>query len=326
MPFGLTFLALRGFSAGIGKPGPIPFIMFSSLFLSGSLGWFLSQTLGVYGIAIASTVTYGYMGLVFVAIISNHPNYKSYPIFAELTRKDLSMMPALLKIGIPTAGTLGLENSLFNGCAWLMGALGTIALAAHQSLMQLVITSFTIPLGLMYAVSMRVGQAAGAENWSKVQSLSWVGNALVFVWSFFTISILVIMPNELLSLFLPSDIERAAEAKNLALTLVPLAALLCLLDGWQTLVSGILRALKDAQFTVIIAGISYWVIGLPIAWGLSQQLLGPAGVWWGMCAGLVTACGIMQIRLELLLRRHQSVSTNLLACSHASSESRSAKE
>ncbi len=38
-------------------------------------------------------------------------------------------MLELLKIDIPTAGTLGLENSLFNGCAWLMGALDAITLA-----------------------------------------------------------------------------------------------------------------------------------------------------------------------------------------------------
>ncbi|WP_156115394.1 MULTISPECIES: hypothetical protein [Xenorhabdus] len=58
-----------------------------------------------------------------------HPNYKRYPIFSQLTRRDLASMLELLKIDIPTAGTLGLENSLFNGCAWLMGALDAITLA-----------------------------------------------------------------------------------------------------------------------------------------------------------------------------------------------------
>ncbi|MGB2784618.1 MATE family efflux transporter [Psychrobacter sp.] len=307
MPFGLIFLSLRGFSAGISKPGPISFIMFSSLLISGSLGWLLSQSFGISGIALASAVTYCYMGIVFITVIKYHSNYKKYPIFSELTRKDLSMMPELLKIGIPTAGTLGLENSLFSGCAWMMGALGVTALAAHQSLMQLVITSFTIPLGLMYAVSMRVGQAAGTDNWSKVRSLSISGNALVFLWSFFAIAVLLLLPSELLSLFLPLDTESSKEAKDLALKLIPPAALLCLLDGWQTLVSGVLRAIKDAQFTVIAAGISYWIIGLPIAWILSQHFLGPVGIWWGMCAGLMSACGMMQIRLELLLRRQKSI-------------------
>ncbi|WP_167376262.1 MATE family efflux transporter [Xenorhabdus vietnamensis] len=312
MPFGLLFLALRGFTAGIGKPGPIPFIMFSALILSGSLGWILSQMMGIYGIAIASIITYGYMGIAFVVILCLHRHYKRYPIFTRFTRKDLSIMPELLKIGIPTAGTLGLENSLFNGCAWLMGALGAITLAAHQSLMQLVIASFTVPLGLMYAVSMRAGQASGAGNWHKVRNLSWIGNTLILLWSLFTISVLLLIPNELLSLFLPSDINQATEAKNIALMLVPFAALLCLLDGWQTMVCGLLRALKDAQITVIISGVSYWGIGLPLAWWLSQYSLGPAGIWWGMCSGLFIACFIMQIRLQVLLRKRIHTSAHFL--------------
>ncbi|PHM47039.1 multidrug efflux pump AbeM [Xenorhabdus miraniensis] len=314
MPFGLLFLALRGFTAGIGKPGPIPFIMFSALILSGSLGWILSKMMGICGIAIASAITYGYMGIIFVVVLCLHPDYKRYPIFTRLTRKDLATMPELLKIGIPTAGTLGLENSLFNGCAWLMGALGAITLAAHQSLMQLVITGFTVPLGLMYAVSMRAGQASGAGNWHKVRNLSWIGNALILLWSSLAISILLLIPNELLSLFLPSDVNQATEAKNIALMLVPFAALLCLLDGWQTMVCGLLRALKDAQVTVIISGVSYWGIGLPIAWWLSQYSLGPAGVWWGMCTGLFIACLVMQIRLRMLLRHQKTTFSATAKC------------
>jgi MATE family multidrug resistance protein len=301
IPFNLWFLTLRSFSAGLGKTRAILWLMLSSLLFSGGLGWLLSKSYGVYGIAMVSTFTYVYMSITFTCLIHFHPTYKRYPVFFNFSLSDVAILPSLLRIGSAWAGTLCLETSMLNICAWLIGALGAEALAAHQSVMQLVITSFAVPNGLMYAVSILVGQAAGTENWYKVRSLLWTGGSILLSLSLSIIIILLLLSNQLLSLFFPDEIVSTNEARNIAMKLMPLAALLCLLDGWQTFISGILRALQDAKITMLIHGISYWIVGIPIAWFLSEQGCGPIGIWWGMCIGFAIACVILQIRLGVCL-------------------------
>ncbi|MDN0083644.1 MATE family efflux transporter [Crenobacter sp. SG2305] len=303
MPFSLLFMALRGFASGIGKPGPVPFITFSALALSATLGWVLSHWIGVYGIALASACTYLYMGLSFSWVVTRHRVFRRYPIFAGFDRRDLAIVRPLLKIGIPTAGTLGLESSLFNACAWLMGALGAVQLAAHQSMMQLVIASFMVPLGLMYAVSMRVGQAAGAGEWERVRRSALVGQGMALVWTLLTATTLFLAPDALIALFLPDGRANVVEARAVAMSLVPLAALLCLFDGWQSLTGAVLRALKDARITMVIYAVGCWGVGLPLSWWLSRHGLGPAGVWWGMCSGLLVVCLLLYWRFEHTTRR-----------------------
>ncbi|MCW3478389.1 MATE family efflux transporter [Neisseriaceae bacterium JH1-16] len=305
MPFSMLFFALRGFASGIGKPGPVPFITFSALALSAVLGWVLSQWIGVYGIALASALTYLYMGVAFTLVVTRYRAFRRYPIFAGFDRRDLAILRPLLKIGLPTAGTLGLESGLFNACAWLMGALGAVQLAAHQSMMQLVIASFIVPLGLMYATSMRVGQAAGAGDWERVRSIALTGQGLAFAWTLLTATILLLAPEPLIALFLPDGRANVNEARAVALSLAPLAALLCLLDGWQSLTGAVLRALKDARITMVIYGVGCLGVGLPLAWLLSRHGLGPAGVWWGMCAGLLVVCLLLYWRFERTTRQLQ---------------------
>ena len=64
-----------------------------------------------------------------------------------------------------------------------------------------------------------------------------------------------------------------------------------------------LRGLKDVRIPMILTGVSYWVIGFPVAafLGLSTPL-GAIGVWWGLLASLVAAAGSLAARLWLITR------------------------
>ncbi|TDR72450.1 MATE family efflux transporter [Paludibacterium purpuratum] len=312
LPFSMLFLTLRSFASGIGNPGPVPFITVSSLLIAPCVGYVLSQGvgdwggLGLNGIAISSVITYAYTGLTFAVVVMRNPVFARYQLFAGLSRCDLATIRPLLKLGVPTSGTLAMESGLFSSAAYLMGALGTAQLAAHQSMMQIVIASFIIPIGLMQGVSMCVGQAAGKGDFVRVKHLGNLGQMLGVLWSLLTSAILLLFPQMVLALFLPLTHPGAVAAREVAVTLTPLVALLLVFDAWQTIANGVLRALKDAHSTLVIFAFGCWGIGMPLAWWLSRHAIGAKGVWAGMAVGLACVTVLLVLRFKRVSHELQS--------------------
>ena len=51
---------------------------------------------------------------------------------------------------------------------------------------------------------------------------------------------------------------------------------------------------------MIIALFGYWVIGMPVAYGLAFPLgLAGVGIWWGLAAGLAAVAVILTARFAL---------------------------
>ena len=312
LPMSMLFLTLRSFASGIGNPGPVPFITLSALLIAPCLGWVLSRGVGSWpgmglnGIALSSVITYAYMGLTFAMVVVRNPVFASYQLFDTLARRDLAAIKPVLRLGVPTSGTMALENGMFTASTYMMGALGTAELAAHQSMFQLVIVSFIMPIGLMQGASMCLGQAAGAGDFLRVRRLGHLGQLLAVLWSLLTAAALLLIPELLVALFLPQDRPGAEAARLIALTLTPLVALVFVFDAWQTVANGILRALKDAHATLVIYSLGCWGVGIPLAWWLSRHAIGARGVWVGMAAGL--ACVTI-----LLVQRFNRLTGELLA-------------
>jgi MATE family multidrug resistance protein len=309
MPFNLMFLTLRNFASGIGRPGPVPFITLLALLFAPGCGWLLSQGvggwhgLGLDGIALSSALTFSLIGLVFAYVVSHADGFAEYHVFARLERRDFAALGALLRQGLPSAGTMGLEGAMFTCSAYLMGAQGAAALAAHQGMLQLLNASFVVPLGLSYGVSMCVGQAAGAGEFDRVKLLARVGLLAVAAWTLMTTLALLLAPETLIGLFLPDDVAGADVARQAALLLAPIAAALCLIDGLQVVLSGVLRALKDATSTMVIYSLGCTLIGIPLAWLLPRHGFGPRGVWFGMLAGLLCVSLLMLLRVRYMNAR-----------------------
>ncbi len=309
LPFGLLFLTLRGFASGIGKAGPVAYITGGALLLSPGLGYVLSQGigswpgLGLTGIAISSTFTYVFLGLSFAWLVACAEPYRSYHIFGRFTRRDFATLKPFMKLGFPAGGTMGLESGMFTSCAYLMGAISAAALAAHQSMMQLVIASFMIPAGLTFATSIRVGQIAGAGDYRAAARAGIAGQLMGILWTLLTTVVLLLAPNALIALFLPDGREGVEAARPIALTLVPVVATMLVLDAWQTILGGCLRALKDARATMVIFGIGCWGIAIPLAWYLSRHGMGPSGVWAGMSVGLLVVTALLLMRFRTLTRQ-----------------------
>ena len=179
---------------------------------------------------------------------------------------------------------------LFSATALLMGLFSTVVLAAHQMTLQCAAYAFMIPLGLSLAVSVRVGQAIGREDLQGARRAGYVGIGLGACFMMITAISFWSFPRFFISLFLDVDSPVNREVVLQAIALLSVAAVFQVFDGIQVTSAGALRGLKDTRAPMIVALISYWVVGLSGGYLFGFQLdMGGVGLWWGLVLGLTTA-------------------------------------
>jgi len=75
------------------------------------------------------------------------------------------------------------------------------------------------------------------------------------------------------------------------------AALFQMADAMQVMALGLLRGMHDTRVPMIMATVSYWVIGMPAGYILGFSLgLGGGGLWLGLVIGLTFAAVAMMWR------------------------------
>ena len=92
----------------------------------------------------------------------------------------------------------------------------------------------------------------------------------------------------------------------LAASLLLLAGAFQLSDGLQVGAAGALRGFRDARLPLAICVVAYWGIGFPLAYRLGvSQGHGPAGVWWGLIAGLTVCALALNLRFLQISRARE---------------------
>lgn len=260
-------------------------------------GHFGLPALGVQGSAIATSMARWI--LLAVLVLASSPVLG--PFLAQIEWRSVSLrgLGQLLAIGTPIAIQVGLEFYVFMTVALMMGNLGSTQLAAHQIAINLASLSFMVPLGIASAASTRVGNAIGRRDGDGARRSAWValglgaGVMLVFA------SLFALLPGPLARLY-----TAESEVVSLAALLIPIAALFQVADGTQVVGAGILRGSADTRFPAIIAFVGFWVVGLPLGAYLAYRFnLGPAGLWWGLTAGLGTVAALLVVRIRVRFAR-----------------------
>jgi len=114
------------------------------------------------------------MFAALVVYILRHPQLSNYALFSQLSQFDLKLFGKLIRLGTPISMFIALESGLFAVVTYLMGALGTETLAAHQIVLQTIVIIFMIPLGISYATTVRVGQGLGKEDLATIQQAAYL--------------------------------------------------------------------------------------------------------------------------------------------------------
>jgi MATE family multidrug resistance protein len=299
----LFYLALRGYVAALERPVWSLVIGIAGVIFNAALNYGLIfgklglPALGLVGAGIGSTITQTMMFIGLAIVVSTHKRFRRYRLFGRFWRADWPRYAAIWRLGAPIAMTLGLEITIFNAAVFLMGLVGTAALAAHAVAIQIASLTFMVPLGLSQAATVRVGLALGRRDRAGIARAGWTAWAMGVGFMTLAACLLWAIPRPIVGLFLDTGNPADADVVQLAVAFLGIAALFQIFDGAQAVGAGMLRGLHDAKIPMLFAAFGYWVVGLGVALWLGFHLAwGGVGIWIGLASGLAVVALLMLLR------------------------------
>lgn len=298
----MGFMALRQYLDGMGRTRVAMTIMFlgvavnvlgNRVLIYGVPGWI--GPMGVAGSGLSTSLTRWSILLAMAGYVSLHPQLS--PFRGARLRPDFRRIGRIVKIGAPIGAQVGAEVGTFVFAAVMMGWLGPVQLAAHNVVLSIASSTFMVAVGASAAGTIRVGHHLGAGSIRGVHRAALA--AYVVVLGFMAVCALtfLLLPRALIGLY-TSDPGILAYATGLML----MAALFQVFDGAQVTGLSVLRGAADTRGPMWITILGYWVIGIPVAYGLGfHTRLGHVGIWAGLTLSLAVVGLLLAGRVRHVL-------------------------
>ena len=294
----LMVMTLKSFLAALEKTQAVLWITVAAVFANALVNYALifgnwgAPELGIVGAAWASLVV---QVLSFVLIVAYAQiATPEHQLFVRFWRADWEAFGEVFRLGWPIGITALAEVGLFAASSVMMGWLGTLPLAAHGIAMQVISLAFMVHLGLSNAATVRAGRAYGRGDISGLRHGAYTVFAMSAVVAVVAVVIFLTIPEVLLSAFLDPTDPDAPAVMAIGVGLMAAAALFQLVDAAQVMALGVLRGVQDTRVPMLIAGVAYWVIGVPASYVLGISLgYGGVGIWLGLALGLAVAAVLL---------------------------------
>ncbi len=175
----------------------------------------------------------------------------------------------------------------------MVSPLGDIITAAHQIAISITSQLFMIPLSLAMALTIRVGQYYGAQNFDAMRQVQKLGFIVGTLFACTTMILLWLCRAWIIQIY-----NGNPEVFTVAYGLVIYAVAYQLVDAWQVTAAGCLRGMQDTKSPMWITLFAYWIVAFPIGVYLTRYTdFAAAGVWVGLIIGLFVACILLIWRL-----------------------------
>ncbi|VFQ46593.1 multi antimicrobial extrusion protein [Desulfoluna butyratoxydans] len=303
------YFVLKSYAEGIGRTKPqmiislltVPFnYVANDILIYGKFGL---PALGGAGCGWASGLTFWLFFLLMLLYTLSSETCREGKPFAEFSLPSPAGMGELLALGLPIAGTIFMECSIFACITLFLGALGPVVVGGHQVALNFSGLVFSIPLSIGMALTIRAGHAVGARDPEGARYSCFTGCMMAMVVSLFTLSFTLGFAREIVAVY-----TRDPDVTAVAVDLLFLAALYQVSDSVMTTSQGALRGYKDAKVTFILTFTAYWVITLPLGYTLSMTdalvpAMGARGFWLSLIAGLTVSGLFLGVRLVMVSGR-----------------------
>ena len=303
LPAVAVFFACRGTSEGLSMPRPTVLISAASLIVLLPLGYTLMYNASgvaaqARGAGLAGCLVSTLEAVIFAAWLRFGRPYRGIGWGHGRLGLDWSAQRGLLRIGLPMAGSLLMESGMFSAAALAIGRFGAVQVASHQIALNVAGVAFMVPLGIAYAMTVRIGRAVGEGDRAGIRRAGVVGFGLVLCSQTLSSALIFSLRWPIARLY-TTDPEVVAGAAGLLL----LAGVFQFGDGFQVAANGALRGIKDARVPMLLTAIAYAAIGLPLGLYLAVgEGLAARGMWVGLIAGLTTAAILLSWRFVRLSR------------------------
>ncbi len=251
--------------------------------------------MGIEGAAVASLMVN--IASVVVLVVYVARSLPEHAMFQRLWRPDWEALGAVFRLGWPISITSLSESGLFAASSLMMGWLGTIQLAAHGIAIQVTSTVFMIHVGLSNAATIRAGQAMGRKDGTGLRNGAKVAILMAGLVAMSAVILFLVQPQTLIGLFMRANEPNREAVIVIGVGLLAAAALFQVVDAMQIMALSLLRGMQDTRAPMVIAMISYWLIGIPVSYVLGFTFgMGGIGIWLGLAVGLGLAAVLLMWR------------------------------
>ncbi|MDX8350940.1 MATE family efflux transporter [Cognatiyoonia sp. IB215182] len=296
-----VFYALKALFDAIGRPwlgvglafvAVVVNVPANLVLIYGIGGW---PGLGLLGAGVASLLSQT-VPLIFAWVIWKRAKSTS----KARQPKQRSRIELLVQIKEGSAIAIGYvgEGGAYAVAGLMMGWFGAVALAANQIVASIGGVLYMVPLGISIAVSIRIGQAIGAEERTRLVSIGKAALLVIVTWMTL-VMIGIFLGGRGIANLLSDD----PDVVMLAASMFLIVAAMQIADGVQGTMLGAARGMMDNRVPVAITLVCYWVIALPLGYVLGFVVdLGPNGVWIGYGSGLAIAAVALTRRYFMMAR------------------------
>ena len=290
VPF-LIFTFFKQFLEGLGNTLVAMVITLTMNGLNILLNWIFIyghwgvEAMGATGAGIGSLISRVGMALCFWLAMWFHKDWKYYIQTFSWRNFSWSEIKQQIKLGFPIGAQTFLETFTFTASFVIIGWISKEALAAHQVANQIADMTFMIALGVGAATTIRVSHQLGEKNIVGVRMASNASIHLVLVINTIGAALMIGLRH-----YIPMLFTEDQEVIAIASKLIVIAGLFQYADGLQAVGAAMLRGITDVKVPMLIAFVSYILVGLSVglicAFPLQQ---GASGIWIGFIFGLSLA-------------------------------------
>lgn len=250
--------------------------------------------MGAAGMAIATSLCYALYALAMFHAVWRNPRWRGYRLFHRFAAPDWREIKTFFRIGLPIALGIIMEAGLFVAVTLIVSRSDAIFTGANQIALNYAGLSFMVPLGLSYALTVRIGNARGERNPMALHQRAVGGLYLTAIIMALAALFVLVFARFIVELY-----TNNAAITPIAVNILFIIGIFQLVDGVQVCASGILRGLQDTKMPMFYALIGYWIIGFPCGLLLAYPLgYGIYGLWGGIVVGL-TCNAILGVRRVL---------------------------
>lgn len=259
-------------------------------------GIWIFPRLELVGAAYGTLISRVVMMIFIIWILNTRNKFKPYFVWLKINEISKKLFVKIINLGFPTAMQMLFEVGVFTAAIWLAGTMGTVDQAANQIALNLSSMTFMIAVGLGVTATIRVGNQKGLKNFSELRRISISIFLQVFIIECFFALAFILLKDVLPMIYIDHE-----TVVNTAASLLLIAGLFQLSDGFQVVVLGALRGLQDVKIPTFITFIAYWVVGFPISFVLGKVMgFGSQGIWVGLLAGLTVSAVLLYMRFNYL--------------------------
>lgn len=299
----LMFLVLRSHLSALEHTRIVLLATLAAVALNAGLNYLLIfgnfglPEMGLRGAAWASIASNALIFMILALYATRKQGLAHYTLFARFWRPDWEAFAQVFRLGWPIALTLLAESALFMASMLMMGWVDELTLAAHGVALQITALTFMVHVGLSTAATVRAGRAWGVQDFASLRLAAIAALILSGIMVAATMVVFVTLPAPLVSAFVGPDDPLRDQIIAIGVGLLMVSALFQLADAAQVMALGLLRGVQDTRVPMIIATISYWLVGIPCSYLFGFVFdWGGQGIWLGLVVGLVLAGGFMMVR------------------------------